>query len=219
VDDGNRHDADAYNQALSDAGYALEVIAADGYAVPFDIGRISRDDAVLLADRVNDAWLEEKHFPLRLVGVGLQKNEMVGQVATIALSVPTEEVEAPAPEGAAGEAALVITGAVQQEQTLSLQALQGMEVVEISVEHPKKGLQGYKGVRLNALLDLAGVDPAAARVVMFASDGYETHTSVEQVRACADCLVAFTATGTLDLVMPGLDSGLWVKDVIKIELQ
>jgi DMSO/TMAO reductase YedYZ molybdopterin-dependent catalytic subunit len=219
VDDSNRHDAGAYNQELADEGYTLEVTAADGYSVSFESGRVSRDDAVLVAYRVNDAWLGEKHFPLRLVGEGLQKSEMVGQIARISLSLPDEGVEAPAPEAPMGDTALVITGAVAQEQALSLQALQDLEVVEISVEHPKKGLQSYKGVRLNDLLDQAGLDPGAARVVMLASDGYETHTSLEEVRACADCLVAFTDPEGLSMVMPGMESGLWVKDVVKIEIQ
>jgi DMSO/TMAO reductase YedYZ molybdopterin-dependent catalytic subunit len=214
VDDGNHHDAGAYKQELAEQGYTLEVIAADGYSVPFESARISRDDNVLVAYRVNDEWLSEKHFPMRLVGVGLEKNEMVGQIARISLAVPAETPKAPT-----GETALAITGAVEQEQALSLEALQGLDVVEISVEHPKQGLQTFRGVRLNELLDLAGIKAEATQLFMLAGDGYQTHTSLADVRACTDCLVAFTDSEGLYTVMPGMEGGLWVKDVKKIELQ
>jgi hypothetical protein len=109
----------------------------NGYTASFDSGRISCNDDVLMAYRVNDEWLAEKHFPLQLVGLGLEKSQMVGQVAHILLSLPAEADEAPAAEAPAGDAALAITGAVEQDQTLSLQTPQAMEVVEIRVEHPK----------------------------------------------------------------------------------
>jgi hypothetical protein len=39
-----------------------------------------------LAHLVNEALLPEKDFPLRLVGTGLEKSEMVGQVARISFN-------------------------------------------------------------------------------------------------------------------------------------
>jgi DMSO/TMAO reductase YedYZ molybdopterin-dependent catalytic subunit len=218
VDDDNRHDANAYNEDLATQGYAIQVTAADGYSVPLDSARINRDSALLVAHQVNGAWPEEKYFPLRLVGPDLQKNEMVGQIASISLDVPAPAAGAPL-EAPSGDAVLTIVGGVAQEQALSIQALQGMEVVEVDVEHPKKGLQTYRGVRLNALLGAAGIDADVTRVVMRAGDGFETHASLEDVRACGDCLVAFTDGEQLDTVMPGMEGGLWVKDVIEIELQ
>ena len=52
-----------------------------------------------------------------------------------------------------------------------------------------------------------------------AGEGYQTHTGVADVRACTDCLVAFTDSEGLYMVMPGMEGGLWVKDVKKIEIQ
>ena len=100
---------------------------------------------------------------------------------------------------------------------MSLEALKAMEVVEVSAEHPKKGMQTDQGVRLNALLELAGVQADAASLLCTASDGYQVEISLADVRACADCLLAFD-DDTLKLVMPGMDSNLWVKDVIEIEV-
>jgi hypothetical protein len=219
IDDDNQHDAGAYNQELAEQGYTLDVVAADGYSVPLESARFSRDDNILVAHRVDDAWLSEKHFPLRLVGVGLQKNEMVGQIARIAAQLPGEATKAPASEAPAGDVALEIVGAVAQEQAFSLAALRSLDVVEVSVEHPKKGMQTYQGVRLSALLDLAEVQAEAVGVILIASDGYQTQASLTDVQACADCLVALDDSGTLNMVMPGMESSLWAKDVVKIELQ
>jgi DMSO/TMAO reductase YedYZ molybdopterin-dependent catalytic subunit len=219
VDDGNRHDSDAYDRTLAEAGYSIDLVAADGYSASLDSQRVDQDDGLLLAFQVNGEWLEEKHFPLRLVGDGLEKNEMVGQLTRISVNVPPESSEAPAPGASEQDAALVITGGVEKEQALSIDALRSMEVVEIEVEHPKKGMQRYSGVRLNELLDQAGVATGVSRVATYARDGYETHTGLEEVRACNDCLVAFEESGLLNLVMPDMESGLWVKDVIRIELQ
>jgi hypothetical protein len=170
----------------------------------------------------------------------VQKKEKVGQIAQIVLHLPAqpavaeasptvEPTEAPptaAPteaaasaEAPAGEAALTLTGAVAEEQAWSLEALQTMEVVEVTAEHPKKGTQTNEGVRLNALLEQAGVKAEATTLVVTAVDGYQVELKLAEVQACADCLVAFNNRDSLKLVMPGMDSNAWVKDVVKIEVK
>jgi hypothetical protein len=229
VDDEVPHGDGAYLEDLALQGYTLDVVAADGYSVSFESTRINRDNGILLAHLVNENPLQEKHFPLRLVGTDLQKNEQVGQVAQIVSHLPGAEVEAPeateppaseapAPAAPAGDAALAITGMVEQAQALSLEALQAMEVVEVTAEHPKKGEQTYEGVRLNALLDLAGVQAGAAGLVITAGDGYASEVVLADVQACADCLVAFDGD-ILKMVMPGMESSAWVKDVVQIEVK
>jgi hypothetical protein len=223
------HGDGAYLEDLALQGYTLDVVAADGYSVSFESTRINRDNGILLAHLVNENPLQEKHFPLRLVGTDLQKNEQVGQVAQIVSHLPGAEAEAPeateppaseapAPAAPAGDAALAITGMVEQAQALSLEALQAMEVVEVTAEHPKKGEQTYEGVRLNALLDLAGVQAGAAGLVITAGDGYASEVVLADVQACADCLVAFDGD-ILKMVMPGMESSAWVKDVVQIEVK
>jgi hypothetical protein len=224
VDDEVSHGDGAYLEDLALQGYMLDVVAADGYSTSFESIRINRDDGILVAHLVNENPLQEKHFPLRVVGADLQKNERVGQVAQIVSRLPGAEAEAPkateppAPEAPAGDAALTISGMVEQAQALSLEALQAIEVVEITAEHPKKGDQTYEGVRLNALLDLAGVQAGAAGLVVTASDGYASEVALADVQACADCLVAFD-DDILRMVMPGMESSAWVKDVVQIEVK
>ncbi len=98
--------------------------------------------------------------------------------------------------------------------------LRAMEVVAITAEHPKKGTQDYEGVSLNALLDLAGVEDGATTLVITAADGFSAEVSLAEVRACADCLVAFTDTAeSFTMVMPGLSSSAWVKGVVRLEVK
>ena len=92
-------------------------------------------------------------------------------------------------------------------------------VVQITTEHPSKGEQTYEGVRLNALLDLAGLQTDAAMLNMIASDGYSADAPLADVQACADCLVAFHSSGDLRMVMPGMSSDAWVKKMIEIEIK
>jgi DMSO/TMAO reductase YedYZ molybdopterin-dependent catalytic subunit len=235
VDDEVKHGDDAYLEALAEAGYPVDVVAADGYTMTFDSTRLHHNDNILVADKMNGNPLEDKDFPLRLVGSDLQGNEMVGQIAQILLHLPTggeaqaeptpeptetPTAEPPAPEAPpAGGVALAISGAVDAEQSLSLEALHGLDVVEVTAEHPKKGEQIYTGVRLNDLLDLAGVTAEATSVLFTASDGYQVEIDLAEVQACADCLLAFGEDDTLSLVMPGMESSFWVKDVVEIEVK
>jgi len=116
-------------------------------------------------------------------------------------------------------AALTISGLVEKEFAPTMDELKAMNVVTVDVEHPKKGPQTGEGVRLNVLLDQAQPKADAKTLVFTASDGYTAEASLADVRQCADCLIAFNQEGNLKTMMPGFESNLWVKDVIKIEVK
>ena len=150
---------------------------------------------------------------------------MVGQIVQIILS-PAEGVEMPSAEVASTEsdtqpetlvlpdgAALLVTGKVLNKLTLGLENLQAMNVVEVEVEHPKTGLQTYRGIVLKDLLNLAAVQPGEGMLVMTASDGFSAEIDIPTVMACDDCLVAIDEDGTLAMVMAGMETTYWVKDV------
>ena len=118
-----------------------------------------------------------------------------------------------------GSTALTITGAVDKEQKLTLDALKGMPVVKLNLEHPKTGKQDYEGVRLNALLDLAKVKDTATKIVMSSSDGFNAEVALADVKKCADCLIAFADGGKLNAAMSGMASSVWSRDVVKIEVK
>jgi hypothetical protein len=123
------------------------------------------------------------------------------------------------PAASAGSAALTITGLVEKELSLTMDALKAMEVVKINVEHPQKGPQTGEGVRLNALLDQANPKAEAKTLVFTTADNYTAEASLADARKCVACLVAFNQAGNLKTMMPGMESSLWVKDVIKIEVK
>lgn len=221
VDDAVKHEGPAFNDAVAAAGYSVDVVASDGYTVTFDSARIARNDNILVAYLVNDNPLPEKYFPLRVVGSDLQKNEMAGQVVSIVVHVPVAQVEVtPVATVDPASAPFSIVGLVDNPQYFDEPALRALDVVQLSLQHPKKGMQNYEGVRLNALLQLAGVQAGANKLVLTSGDGFTAEVFVAEVQACPDCLVAFTSTaGVFNLAMPGLPSNVWAKNIVKIEIR
>ncbi len=226
VDDQIKHEGPAYNDELAEAGYSVDVIASDGYTVSFESSRVYRNDDIIVAFEVDGVPLPEKYFPLRLVGPGLESGEMVGMIAEIVLNInpdlaaqyaPTEEPGAELPP-VTGD--LVVIGLVESQLGLMDATLRLLPMVEQQIEHPKKGPTDYTGVTLNSLLDFARVKPEASTLLLTASDGYTSEVELVDVRACEDCMIAFTDTeGVYDLVMGGFDSGFWIKEIVSIEVK
>jgi len=222
VDDANSHGTGAFNDALADAGYQVDVVGADGTTVTLQSESIKRNGNILVAYLVNGADLPDKYYPLRLVGSSVQQNQMVGQIAMIVVHVPgaaTPTVPAitatPIPPGS-----LAITGLVANPLTLTETVLRALGPVTISADEPKVGTQSFTGIRLSTLLAVAQVQSTAANLVMSASDGYSTEIDLATVKACTDCMIAFTSTpGSFLAVMPGQPGNQWVKNLNKIELK
>jgi hypothetical protein len=179
---------------------------------------------------VDDAQLEEKNFPLKFVGAGLEKKQMVGGIALIELLLPRleeeseieEEVEEtePVPTVDLTGAQFAITGMVNTVTGFTEESLRAMEVVTITAEHPKSGTAEYEGVRLSELFELVGIKDGATTLVITADDGFSAEVSLAEVKAVADCLLGFTETpGKFKMVMPGLPSNTWVKGVVSIEVK
>jgi DMSO/TMAO reductase YedYZ molybdopterin-dependent catalytic subunit len=68
----------------------------------------------------------------------------------------------------------MVTGLVKAELTLTTADPSGLEVVKVTAEHPKSGPGDYEGVRLNAVLEKAGLQDGAGAIVISASDGFTT---------------------------------------------
>jgi DMSO/TMAO reductase YedYZ molybdopterin-dependent catalytic subunit len=231
VDDDKKHNDDAFNKDLAKKGYTVEVVAKDGYSVVFDVARLIDNKNIIVADQVNGNPLSDKDFPLRLVGSDVGKKEGVGAIAKIILHLNDKPAAVQAtPTAAAAPAsdkplvlpegkALMATGLVESEKTWTMDELKKMEVVQLKVEHPKKGPQSVEGVRLNALLDLLKLKSDAKTITFTAVDGFTASASVKDIQACKDCLVAFNEANKLKLAMPGLESTLWVKDLIAITVK
>ncbi|MGA2112911.1 MAG: molybdopterin-dependent oxidoreductase [Anaerolineales bacterium] len=222
VDDSNSHGAMAFNDALADAGYTVQVVSSEGTTVDLNSKVIKRNNNILVAYTVNGADLPQQYYPLRLVGSGLQDSQMIGKVQMIQLQLPSATATPTAgPSPSSGPVALAITGAVNQNLNLTDADLHAMPVVTVSTTAPKQSAaQNFSGVLLSDLFNKAGVKAGATTAVFTASDGYSTEVSLSDIDACSDCMLAFNATpGSYSAVMPGMEGPNWTKDVIKIQIK
>ena len=217
VDDSDSHTENAYNQALADAGYTVDVVSS-GNTVTLDSHSISKNNDILVAFLVNDGELPEQYYPLRLVGTGLDQNQMVGQITRITVNIPSASTPtvAAVPENAG---TLTIIGMVNQELTLKDADLRAMNIVTISAQG-KNGPQDFQGVLLNPLLDKAGLKDGATKLTFTASDNYSAEVNLSDVRNCPKALLAFMDTpGTYTIVLPDQPTSTWVKNVIQIDVK
>jgi len=122
---------------------------------------------------------------------------------------------AAAAEAPAADVALSVTGAVENELTLSRTDLEAMGAEEVTVEHPKKGEQTYEGVRLSKVLEAAG--PTGDTLTFVADDGYTIDLALADAQACEDCLVVFDGD-SLRSAMSGMEGMFWVKGLVGIEV-
>ena len=218
VDDSDSHTENAFNHTLADAGYTIDLVGGDGYTVTLDSQTIKVNNKILVAFMVNDGELPEQYYPLRLVGSGLDKSQMVGQITRITVNIPSTSTPtvAAVPENSG---TLTITGMVNQELTLKDTDLRGMDIVTISAQG-KNGLQDFQGVLLNTLLDNAGLKDGASKLTFTASDNYSTEVNLSDVRNCPKALLAFMDTpGTYMIGLPDQPTSTWAKNVILVEVK
>jgi hypothetical protein len=126
-----------------------------------------------------------------------------------------------APEAPAGGTSgnVSVKGLVDDPMVLTAAELEKMTVTEITVDHPKLGLTGYRGVRLSDLFATLGVQSKAATLTMTASDGYMAEVALTDIAGSADAMLAIGDGGVLSVVIPGVESKSWVKDVVSFEFK
>jgi hypothetical protein len=119
-----------------------------------------------------------------------------------------------------GPVTFTVKGLVKTELQLTDAGLHKMDVATLTLEHPKNGPTEYTGVRLNDLLNKAGVQSGATTVTLTANDGYTYDIDLATLQACTDCLVSFdTETGVYNAAMPGQSGKAWVKTLVSIEVK
>ena len=234
ADDAVKHEGWSYDVKLAKAGYDVSVVAADGFSATVWSDDADRNHDWVVAMLVDDMPLDEKNFPLRLVGEGLEKKQMVGAIASVELALPKldesatseEETEPEETEEVAAEPVdlsafkFALSGMVDSPTGFNEEDLRALEVVTITAEHPKGGTADYEGVRLSELFALVGVKDGATAIVITADDGFSAEVSLADITACTDCLLGFTeTTEKFKMVMPGLPSNTWVKGVVSIEVK
>jgi DMSO/TMAO reductase YedYZ molybdopterin-dependent catalytic subunit len=125
------------------------------------------------------------------------------------------------PVATQGPVTLTVTGLVNSELQLTDSALHAMTVVTLNLTHPKNGPTDYSGVRLNDLLNQAGIKAGAVTVTLTASDGFASDLDLATVQACTDCLIAFDPAnpGVYNAAMPDQSNKAWVKGLVSITVK
>ena len=227
VDGGNVHEDRSFDDNYAEAGYAIEIFAADGYNVAIDSTQAMFNKAILLANQYNGQDLDEEYGPLRLVGDDLEGGQMVGQVVQIVLN-PNDGVTPPPAKGEEAEAvdltlpegiALKVVGAVRNSLQLETANLEALGIVEnVTVEHPKKGPLSYSGLPINTLLTLAGIDAETTAIVAYAADGYSATIPLADIQSCENCLIVIEEDGTLSTAMDNMEGANWVGDLVVLQV-
>lgn len=121
--------------------------------------------------------------------------------------------------GSQGEIALKATGAVANEKGWTEAQVKGMKTMEAAYTNKDGETSTYTGVLIMDLLNDAGLNEGATAVTFVADDGYTAEVTLEELRACPDCIVSFRDEGGFSMVMPGFSSKLQVKGVIEIQVK
>ena len=121
--------------------------------------------------------------------------------------------------GIPDDAALKITGLVEQEVGWTEDQVKAMETMVAESTNKAGATDSYIGVSINALLGLANPTTDAATVVYVADDGSTGEVALNEVQACQDCIVSFRNQGGFSTVMPGFPGAVQVKGVVEIQLK
>jgi hypothetical protein len=133
------------------------------------------------------------------------------------------EIQVKGGGGAAGgipeDAALKITGMVENEVGWTEEEVRAMPTMDAQSTNKQGETQTYTGVPFTALLALAVPQADATTVAFVAADGYTAEVSLAELLACEDCIVSFRNQGGFSTVLPGFPGSAQVKGVVEIQLK
>ncbi|UCH88216.1 MAG: molybdopterin-dependent oxidoreductase [Thermoplasmata archaeon] len=125
---------------------------------------------------------------------------------------------------------LKITGLVENPINLTYDNITSFPdtsaVVTLKCVSGPYGTAEWTGVKLNYILNLAGIKPGAKEVIFYAEDGFSSSLTVEDAKA-DDVILAYVMNGEtlpvdhgypLRLVVPGKYGYKWVKWITEIEV-
>jgi len=117
------------------------------------------------------------------------------------------------------DAALKITGMVENEVGWTEDQVKAMDTMEVESTNSKGETDKYTGVPIQALLDLAKPKPDAQTVIYVADDGLTAEVPLSDVLGCMDAIVSFRSKGGFRIVMPGFPGNVQVKGVVDIQIK
>ena len=117
------------------------------------------------------------------------------------------------------DAAMKITGKVDQEQAWTEDEVKAMPSIDAESTNSKGESATYTGVLISDLLNLAVPKPNAETLVFVADDGYTAEIALTEVMNCADCILSFRSNGGFSSVLPGFEKNLQVKGVVELQVK
>ena len=118
-----------------------------------------------------------------------------------------------------GEVALKVTGNVAKEKGWTEAKVKAMKTLDVESTNKDGETSTYTGVLITDLLAETKPNADATSVVFVADDGYTAEVTLEELNACADCIVSFRNQGGFSTVMPNFSGKLQVKGVIEIQVK
>jgi hypothetical protein len=94
-----------------------------------------------------------------------------------------------------------------------------MDTIEAESTNKDGEASTYTGVLITALLEKAGVKDSATTLVMVADDGYSAEIALDEVQACADCILSFRNQCGFSSVLPGYPGNMQVKGVVELQIK
>ena len=88
VDDELSHGGPAYNRDLAKAGYQVKITSSDGSSVEVSSKTMYYKTDLIVAYMLDGEPLPDEYWPLRLVGNGIDKADMIGKISEIDALVP-----------------------------------------------------------------------------------------------------------------------------------
>jgi sulfoxide reductase catalytic subunit YedY len=96
------HGAGAFDDALADKGYEVQVIGPGNQIVTLTSSEVKRNDNIIIAYRLNGQPLPDKQWPLELVGSAVTPQNQIGMITAIKLNLPALVASTP-PNQAGGQ--------------------------------------------------------------------------------------------------------------------
>jgi DMSO/TMAO reductase YedYZ molybdopterin-dependent catalytic subunit len=209
----------ALSSLLEEAGapddYAsITAIAADGYAI--EIPREELEGAIV-ALKEEGEWIAEAdpdHGPIRMVCPHTPANRWVFQLTDLQVNTAGQ-----AGSGIPEDAALKITGSVENEIGWTEEKIRSMDTIEAESTNKAGETSTYTGVLISDLLGKAKPNADASTLVFVADDGYTAEAPLADIQSCADCIVSFRNQGGFSIVAPGFAGNVQVKGVVEIQVK
>jgi DMSO/TMAO reductase YedYZ molybdopterin-dependent catalytic subunit len=179
---------DDFDDALADKGYTVQLTAADGATLRLTSAEVKRNDNLIVAFQRDGEPLPTNQWPLRLVGSGLEKSKMLGQITDIKVifsATTTATTVSTSTTSASGTSMLSIVKG-SQSKTYTMDQLKTL--TSITGYTGSKNKAGtvvapvpYKGVSLIDLLNTVGGTSETDIVVVTAADGYTKTLTYAQI--------------------------------------